>query len=198
MPGLTQKIHETMPQAMTLKEFLAWPGDGENGRNQLVDGEIRAMAPASFTHAIIQSNLARQLGNHLDTQGNPCRTATEPGVEVRVKAQYNLRVPDIGVSCAPDRPGEVALADPILLIEILSPGNPKDTWRNVWAYTTIPTVMEILVLHSFNIHAELLRREADGSWPKETEQIGADGVLRLTSIEFEAPLRDVYAKTYLA
>jgi hypothetical protein len=32
------------------------------------------------------------------------------------------------------------VADPVRLAEILSPGNEAETWRNVWAYTTIPTV----------------------------------------------------------
>ena len=41
---------------------------------------------------------------------------------------------------------ESALADPVLLIEILSPSYQAETWANVWAYATIPSVQEILVL----------------------------------------------------
>ena len=40
------------------------------------------------------------------------------------------------------------MADPILLIELLSPGNAKDTRDNVWAYTTISSVREIVIVHT--------------------------------------------------
>jgi Uma2 family endonuclease len=50
---------------MTVAEFLAWPGDDTGARFELVDGELRAMAPASGTHGTLQSNFVRLLGNHL-------------------------------------------------------------------------------------------------------------------------------------
>ena len=95
-------------------------------------------------------------------------------------------------------PGQQILPDPILLIEILSPGNASDTWDNVWSYTTIPSVREIVVVHSTRLFAELLRRQADGNWPAEPLEIGPDGALRLESIGFACPLIDVYAQTHLA
>jgi Uma2 family endonuclease len=55
---------------------------------------------------------------------------------------------------------------PVLIIEILSPSNWPETWTNVWAYTTIPSVREILIVHSTKIGVELLRRDAAGHWPE--------------------------------
>jgi hypothetical protein len=52
------------------------------------------------------------------------------------------------------------------MVEILSPTNKTETWTNVWAYTTIPTVEEILILHSVRIRAELLRRDDQNQWPE--------------------------------
>ena len=46
-------VRRKAPHHMTVDEFIAWVGDG---RWQLVDGEPRAMAPASATHGIIQAN----------------------------------------------------------------------------------------------------------------------------------------------
>ena len=191
-------VRSKIPAVMTVDEFIAWPGDGQGGRYQLVDGALRAMSPASATHGIIQANLAGIIRDHLNIPGNPCRVATEPAVAVRARAKHNLRVPDLGVSCEPDRPGEVALNEPVLLIEILSPGNSDDTWDNVWACTTIPSVKEILIVHSARVFAELLRRQDDGSWPKGPEEFEGNGVLRLASIGFEGPLKSAYGKTYLA
>ena len=187
----------TSQKIMTVDEFTVWPGDGHGGRHQLVDGEVRAMSPASATHGRIQANLAAILAKHLDVPGGKCGVVTEPAIATRIRARHNLRVPDLGVTCAPDAPGDVALPDPLLLIEIVSPGNAQDTWDNVWAYTSVPTVSEILIVQSTRIEAELLTRQSDGSWPAEPRLIGSDGILRLASIGLEVPLRSAYANTYL-
>jgi hypothetical protein len=49
------------------------------------------------------------------------------------------------------------------VVGILSPSNKAETWANVWSYVTIPSVWEILVLHTAHIRADLLRREDDGT-----------------------------------
>jgi hypothetical protein len=68
-----------------------------------------------------------------------------------------MRIPDLAVTCSPPLPGDNALRDPVLLIEILSLSNRAETWTNVWGFTTIQSVREILVLHSTAIDADLLR-----------------------------------------
>jgi Uma2 family endonuclease len=186
-----------LPETMTADEFKAWSGDGHGGKYELVDGELRAMSPASATHGAIQSRLARLIGNHLDGTGSRCGVYTEPAIDVRTRAAINTRIPDIGVSCAKLTPHDFALPDPILLIEILSPGNKADTWTNVWAYCTIPTVKEIVVLASTRIEADVLKRDADGNWPANPTRVGPDGILALDCIGFAAPLRDVYTGTYI-
>ena len=58
---------------MLLDEFLVWDAP-DGGRWQLVDGEPRAMAPASDVHGTMQSELGRLIGTHLaaavDATGN--------------------------------------------------------------------------------------------------------------------------------
>ncbi len=180
---------------MTVAEFLDWPGDGTPDRHQLVDGEIRAMAPASITHGIIQANIARIVGNHL--AGTRCHVVTAPGVIPRVRSSANMRVPDLAVNCLPDQAGQRALPDPILIVEILSPSNEAETRENVWAFASIPSVREILLVRSADIGAELFRREADGSWPEQPGLIGETGELALDSIGFRAPLGAFYDDTHL-
>ena len=191
MPAAERKI----PPTMTVDEFVAWD-DGHGGKYELVDGVLRAMSPASATHGALQANVAMLIGSHLVP--TPCRIFTEPAVETRIRARQNLRIPDLGVSCSPVASGQVALPDPILLIEIMSPGNQDDTWSNVWTYTSIPSVKEILIVQSTRIEALLLTRQPDGAWPADPLLIGPDDTLVLASIELSVPLRTVYAKTYLA
>lgn len=181
---------------MTLREFLAW--DAPSGSPwQLLDGQPRAMAPASRTHGRIQSKLSRLIDVHLTDRGGICTIITEPGVVPRVRSDSNFRVPDLAVTCSSYDQEEYALTDPVLLVEILSPSNQAETWTNVWAYTTIPSVQEILIVHSTSIRADLLRRGADGNWPERPLTI-EDGLLDLLSIGFQVNLAAIYQGTRLA
>lgn len=183
---------------MTVAEFVAWHPGKDEGRWQLVDGEPVLMAPASETHGAIQGELARLLGNHLIERGSPCRVIVTPGVVPRVRANENFRIPDLGVTCAPPGSG-LAVPETVLLVEVLSPGNEAQTRTNVWAYTTIPGVREILLVHSTRIGAELLRRGPDGVWPEGPTLLGPQDRLVLESVEdFEAPLAAFYRTTPLA
>jgi len=183
---------------MTVAEFLVWDsGDRSGALWQLRDGEPGKIAPASERHGVIQARLAYLLTAHLDARGGPCRVVIAPGVIPRVRSKENCLVPDIGVTC--EAPANAStLAEPVVLIEILSPSNERETRANVWAYTTIPSVSEILLLRSSDIGAELLRRQPDGAWPANPEKLGPDDALPLESIGFAEPLRSAYRNTGLA
>ena len=187
--------HAEIPVWMTVDEFLAWePGDGLVW--QLVDGVPRAMAPANRTHGTLQAELARLIGNHLVDTGRPCVVVTEPGVVPHVNASRNFRIPELAVSCTGYEAEETAVSDPVLIVEILSPSNQSETWANVWAYTTIPSVQEIVVVRTVSIGAELLRRGADGGWPREPEAV-LEGELVFESIGLRTSLVDLYWGTRL-
>jgi Uma2 family endonuclease len=191
-------LRKSVPTRMTLDEFIAWnPGDPSVRTWQLIDGEPVAMAPGSDAHGAIQSEIARLLGNHLLGQGSQCRVVTEPGIVPRVRADWNYRVPDLGVTCAPPS-NDLMLPEPALPIEILSPSNEAETRANIWAYTTVPSVKEILAIRSTRIEAELLIRDPDGMWPPEPMIIGPNGDVSLPSIGFAAPLAALYRTTALA
>jgi Uma2 family endonuclease len=179
------------PVPMTTAEFLDWSPD-QPGRWQLYDGEPWCMAPATPRHNLIQAEAARVIGNHLASRRPHCRVGTEPGVQPRVRSRVNLRIPDLAISCTPLDVDARLWAEPMLLIEIVSRTNAKDTWDNVWAYTTIPSVREILVLHMVDIRAELLRRDPDGTWPENPTVVAAGDALILESIELTVPLAAFY------
>ena len=175
------------PRLLTVAEFLDYPGE----RQELVDGVVVDMAPASPRHGAIQAQAARLLGNHLDAHPR-CRVVVEPGVQPRANASRNVRVPDLAVTCQPIAIDARLLAEPVLLIEILSPSNTKDTRGNVWSYTTIPSVREIVVIHSDEVLIELLRRQDDGNWPGDPVLLTGDEALTLASIGFVVPVNTFY------
>ncbi|MGH7152380.1 MAG: Uma2 family endonuclease, partial [Acetobacteraceae bacterium] len=191
-----QQAAPNIPASMSTAEFLAWNPAGEE-MWQLVDGVPQAMAPARRTHGAIQNQLGHLIAAHFERSGSPCSVIANPGIIPLVRASHNLRVPDLAVTCSGYAAEEDTLSDPVLLIEILSPSNQPETWANVWTYTTIPSVQEILVLRTAFIGAELLRRQPDGNWPERPLKIENGGELVLDSIGFRAPLRDVYRTTHL-
>jgi Uma2 family endonuclease len=185
-----------IPAVMTVSEFLAW--NAPSGPPwQLVDGEPRAMAPASRTHNSIQGELGGLIRNHLLERGSPCSVLPNPGIVPRVRSDSNFRIPDLAVTCTSYEEEEYSLTNPVLVVEVLSPSNQPETWTNVWAYTTIPSVQEILIVHSTAIRADLLRRDADGAWPERATVI-EDGMLELRSIGLAIDLQAIYRDTRLA
>jgi Uma2 family endonuclease len=181
-----------LPPSMSTSDFLDWnPQDGSD-RWELIDGEARAMAPATPRHGAIQAEAARLIGNRLADLRPACRVITEPGIRPKVRADRNVRVPDLAVTCGEWNPDDKVLLEPLLIVEILSPSNQKDTWANVWTYVTIPSVWEILVLHATEIRGDLLRRNEDGSWPDNPAVLQLGDVVTLESIDFAAPLVAFY------
>ena len=184
-----------IPVRMTVDEFLAW--DSGDGRAwQLVDGEPQAMSPAKITHCALQSELGGLIREQLAALGGSCVLVSNPGVIPHVQARHNVRVPDLAVTCSNYEKEESAVTQPVLIVEILSPSNHYETWANVWTYTTIPSVQEILVLHSVSIGADLLRRQPGGAWPQEPQSV-TQGDLVLDCIGFRVPLADIYRTTRL-
>lgn len=178
---------------LTVDEFQDWepPPGTEDWRWELVDGEPMAMAPAGLNHGAIQGLAAMLLGVHLRDHRPTCRVITTPGVIPQLRSRFNERIPNLGVSCGPFTDGR-SLADPVLLIEILSPSNETKTRSNAWAYATIPSVQEVLILSSMAVRAEILPRD------EETPEIvvGTE-MLRLTSIGYAGTLAEFYATTDL-
>jgi Uma2 family endonuclease len=57
----------TTEKLLTAEEFEALPDDGK--RYELIDGELREMAPTVNWHGEVESNLVIRLGGHVQTHG---------------------------------------------------------------------------------------------------------------------------------
>ena len=179
----------------TVEAFMDLPG---NERRELVDGIVTLMAPSRPIHGRLQARLTILIGQHLDRGKGPCWVATEPGVQPRAQASVNVRIPDLGVSCTPERADDRFMREPVLLVEILSPSNGKDTSSNIMAYASIPSVAEVLIIDSTRRAIEHLARLPDGSWPENPLAIGEDDAFTLPSIGLTLTMAEVYAGTSLA
>jgi Uma2 family endonuclease len=177
-----------LPTLMTVAEFLNWPTPDGSDRWELVDGVPVAMAPASDRHGTIHAQAVYLLAGHLADARPDCRVIVEPGTK---PDDHNLRIPDLTVTCGPTDPA-ARFSTPVLIVEILSPSNWQKTMRNVDSYVSIDGLVEVLVLRSPRMLAEIFRRGASGAWDDIAVVTVGDELVELTSIGFAAPLAAFY------
>ncbi|MCH9807898.1 MAG: Uma2 family endonuclease [Alphaproteobacteria bacterium] len=184
---------------MTIEEFLNWDGGGHQGKLILVNGHVGAMSPASATHGLIQANISGELRSHLRKHGLPCRVGTETPVIPSLARGKSIRVPDVAITCSPPSDSKV-FEDPLLIVEVMSPTNRKQTEESLETMTGILSVKEILVVESEEVLVQDYRRGEDGGWPtapsQETRDVKAS--VRLESIGLDLALSDIYWQTHLA
>jgi Uma2 family endonuclease len=107
----------------TFANYMRWP---QSERWQLLDGTAYAMAPPSWAHQSVVTELGAQLGNAL--QGKPCQARVAP-VGVRLpkhdEADADIRTvfePDILVVCDASKiDAKGVRGAPDVIIEVLSP-----------------------------------------------------------------------------
>jgi Uma2 family endonuclease len=185
------------PPLMTVEEFFDWPGDGTETKFDLYEGAPRAMAPSLPVHGLIQANAARLFGQHLRVLGRRCPVITEAALTPRMGNNINVRIPDVVVTCAPLGPKDRIVAEPLLIVEVLSPSNERVTQGNVWSYGSIPSVREILLLRSDRVQAEIATKDADGVWPICRRIYIAGSTVTLESIDLSVPVEEFYDLTGL-
>jgi Uma2 family endonuclease len=142
----------------TLEEFLALD-DGSDRRHELYEGEIVAMSPPARGHSALVSRLARIIGNALEP---PCEVFTEAGIVSPARADSWYQA-DLAVACTPGLASDPFIAEPLLIVEVLSPSTETiDCGRKAPDYREIASVQEILLVASDRPRMELWRREPDG------------------------------------
>lgn len=191
------RVEADDPGRMTVEEFRSWC-ERRDGKWELVNGQPRAMVRPTTTHGAILARTTSLLDRHLDDQGNDCRVVAEPAVIPRGFSRHNARAPDLGVTCSPQSEDDWDMKSPVVLVEVLSPKNAADTRDNILSYMTIPSVRDILILHSTAMRGEVISRGPDGPWPDPVILVGAGTPVTLPSIGFSAPLGAFYRTSKLA
>ncbi len=177
---------------MTTAEFFDWAGDGHQGKQELVSGRIRSMAPASSFHGMLQLRLGAIVDGRLASRFPACRGGTEVGVVPKWDPKHNVRVPDLTVTCSPLTPGEKNFPNPILIVQIMSPTNEEDTWESIQACATIPSLNEIVVVESTKVQISLFLKQVDGIWPDDPVIVEAGGTVAIKTLDLEFQIDDLY------
>jgi Uma2 family endonuclease len=125
----------------TVAEFEDWHARRPE-RWEFIDGQPRLMAPASMVHAIIENNVGFAIRQALD--GSAC-TALVDGPQI--PTDEISAIPDVVVTCIPARPVDPIIAEPVIIVEVMSPSSePDDAGRKWFSYRKIPSLRHYLVV----------------------------------------------------
>jgi Uma2 family endonuclease len=181
---------KTLPEPLTVEAFLSWD-DGTDRRHELVAGRIVAMAPPSEAHGTIVVNVAAALRSGVRP---PCRVVGEAGILMPDQDDTYYQA-DLAVTCAPPDPGRHHVAEPILIVEVLSPSTAvHDRGRKLDDYCRLPSVQEILLVGTEERRIQHWRRDGE-RW--QVQNLIGEAELRLTAVEVTLPLASIYADSGL-
>lgn len=166
-------------------------------RHEYVDGSVYTTAGGSQRHNRIALNAASSLLSAL--RGKPCQVFIS---DVKLKVAYDnaYYYPDVMVACgAAERIAgdEQSLNDPVLVVEVLSPGTETiDRREKLAAYRRLPTLLEYVLVNQDSQQVEIYRRQDDIGWLYLSYEAGE--TLQLTSVDLSLPIAAWYEGTDIA
>ena len=172
----------------TVEEFEAWHVR-QPERWEFIDGRPRLMAPASMKHSILKRNVFRLLDNAL--AASPCEVLVDGP---QILTDEISAVPDVVVSCAPLDLTTPVVAEPAIIVEVMSPSSEiDDTGRKWFSYRKISSLRHDLVL-SRDERAVQVHTRAGELW---RERFVSAGTLELEDPPVQLEIGAVYAGTDL-
>ncbi len=193
MPALRQpKLKLTPDEYLELEEQAEFKSEYSNGVMIPLHGEPPKLAGATINHVQIVSNLTEIVSPLLKKQG--CRTFSTD-LKVWVEKSKKLYYPDLIVVCGAIefyQKRRDAIRNPLLLIEILSDSTEaKDRAEKFWAYQTLESFQEYILVSQNNFVVEQFHRQSDNSW-RYLATSGLDSSVTFESIGQSFGLKEIY------
>jgi len=177
---------------LSYEQYLAL-AESSNELLEYHDGVAVAMVAPSLTHARILGRLNAELVVWLRARASTC-LVYNAGLKIRVESTNRTLLPDLTVVCGPTERSEVdpqAVSNPRVVLEVLSPGTEDyDLGRKAQQYRRIASLREYVMVAQDRRFASIYRRAGD-LWV--LQDVEADGLLKLESLEFELPLAAFYS-----
>jgi Uma2 family endonuclease len=173
----------------TVEEFEAWHAR-QPERWEFIRGQPRMMAPASMNHSIIKRNDVFALQTALAPGG--CEA---PVGGPQILTDEISAIPDVVVTCSPIDHATPVIAEPVIIVEVISPSSElNDTGLRWLAYRRIPSLKHYIVLSQDQRLVHVHSRAGD-IW---RERFVSAGVLDLEDPPVHPELDDLYRATDLA
>jgi Uma2 family endonuclease len=173
----------------TVAEFEAWHAR-QPERWEFIDGRPRLMAPASMTHTIVKGNVFRALDRALAERG--CTVLIDGA---QILTDEISAIPDLVVTCAPIDLSTPVIAEPMIIVEVLSPSSERDdTLRKWFSYRKIASLKHYLVIAQDRRLVQIHSRAGD-LW---RERFVSEGAIELDDPPLRIEIADLYAATEVA
>jgi Uma2 family endonuclease len=160
-------------------------------KNELIGGEIVAMAGASDRHNLISSNLMIEIGVKL--RQTSCRVFSS---DMRVKAKKgSYYYPDLVVVCGEriyEDNKKDSLLNPKVIIEILSKSTKlKDRNEKLDSYTLLESVTDYILISQDEMRIEHFIKNGEKEWKVRFLTAKLDKLV-LESVDCEVSVEEIY------
>ena len=163
----------------------------EDGRAELLDGEVVLMAGATRRHNRLTRNLLTALDRRL--ADGPCEALAN---DMRVSAERweSYTYPDVVIACEDDESeDEDILSSPVALFEVLSPSTRgRDRGVKFDLYRSIPSLRHYVLVEPDRREIDHHARQGEATWLLTT--LRNDDLLRLEPPDVEIPLDEIYRR----
>ena len=177
---------------LTSQEYLALEREAEY-KSEFYKGEVFAFAGASERHNLIAANFLATI--HRQLRSSPCR-AYPSDMRITIPQTPHYTYADVVVVCGQpelDDDFKDNLLNPIVIVEVLSPSTERyDRGKKFESYQRIASLMEYVLVSQDRPRVEQFLRQPDGRWLYS--ETSAEGSIKLTSIDCELSLTDIYEK----
>ncbi len=169
-------------------DFRAWAEQQPHGRFERVDGRVVQMTPERIVHVELKFAVLQALKNAIRKAGVDCR-AFGDGVTVEV-GEHTDYEPDALVNAgSPPGPNDVAAPNPVVVVEVLSPGTHSvDTGEKLAGYFRVASIQHYLVVGARRREVVHHRRVADAI----LSSVVTDGVVTFDPPGIVIALDDIY------
>jgi Uma2 family endonuclease len=181
-------MSETAAQTMDVDQFLVW-GEGRDGRFELHEGAVVAMAPERSLHLLAKGAAYRALGDAVARAGLAC-TAYPDGATVRISRSSAFE-PDTLVRCGPTLPpSALEIPDPVIVVEVLSPSAAAaDHGVKLEGYFRVASLAHYLIVDPER--RKLIHHKRGAGSALETRILG-EGALRLDPPGLELEVESLF------
>jgi Uma2 family endonuclease len=172
-------------------QYLAIENDSST-KHEFYQGEITAMAGATFAHNTISVNILAHL--HTQLRGKDCRPFnSDQRIKVERAGYYTYT--DVSVICgqvqaAKDDP--LSATNPRLIVEVLSPTTEFiDKRRKLKLYLQLDSLHEYVIVEQDSAYINKYARNDDGTWTMAVIE-GLETSVDLKSIGCQLRTADIY------
>lgn len=173
---------------LSREEYFALE-QAEDRRYEYWAGRVFAMAGGSESHALIAMNIGAALVNAL--RGKPCRVYGAD-MKLHIRKHDRFVYPDAQVLCERGVRHRQYVENPVLIVEVLSPGTETEDRGNKFEhYRSIPGLEYYLMVRQDRIHVEAYERDSEFRW-RFAEYRGEDDSVALPKLEIALDLAEAY------